>query len=133
MVNLSGMFNKAKRAVRDNPDAVRGGLDKVEGLINSTTKGKYADKLTKGRDGIDKALGVPGETRDAYREEAGRQERTDPVSTQPVDAPEPIDTPAPIDDLTRGTRPGDTGTVPRQPGSGSTGSPGGTGGTGTGV
>ena len=87
MVNLSGMFNKAKRAVRDNPDAVRGGLDKVEGLINSKTKGKYADKLTKGRDGIDKALGVPGETRDAYREEAGRQERTDPVSTQPVDAP----------------------------------------------
>ena len=106
MVNLSDMFNKAKSAVRNNPDAVRGGLDKVEGVINSTTKGKYADKLTKGRDGIDKALGVPGQTRDAYREETARTERTDPVSTQPVDAPAPIDTPAPIDDLTRETRPG---------------------------
>ena len=103
MAKLGGLFDKAKRAVRQNPDAVRGGLDKVEGLINNRTKGKYADKLKQGRGGIDKALGVPGQTRDAYRQEAERSQGTEPVSTDPVDAPAPIDKPAPLDDLTRGS------------------------------
>lgn len=115
MVNLNGLFNKAKRAVRENPDAVRGGLDKVEGVINQRTKGKYADKLQSGRGNIDRALGVPGRTRDAYREEAGRQERPGSVSTGPIDSPAPIDEPTPIDDLTggRGKQGGQPGTDAR--------------------
>lgn len=97
MVNLHGLFNKAQRAVRSNPDAVRGGLDKVEGLLNTRTKGKYTDKIQAGRGNIDKALGVPGQTRDAYRAGAGGQERPGPVSTDPVDAPTPVDNPTPLD------------------------------------
>lgn len=100
MVNLSGLFDKARRAVRDNPDAVRGGLDKVEGVLNERTKGKYADKLQKGREGLDKALGVPGQARDGYRDESGAPERTEPVTTDPIAKPEPVDRPSPIDDLT---------------------------------
>lgn len=100
MVNLSGMFEKAKRLVKDNPDAVRGGLDKVESVVNSKTGGKYQDKLAKGRDGLDKALGVPSEAGDAYREEQNRPQRPDPVGTEPIDKPRPVDPASPIDDLT---------------------------------
>ncbi len=100
MVDLSGLFAKAKRAVRDNPDAVRGGLDKVESVLNERTKGKYADKLEQGREGIDKALGVPGRARDAYREGEQAPAGTEPVTTEPVEQPAPIDTPTPVDDLT---------------------------------
>lgn len=100
MVNVSGMFEKAKRLIKDNPDAVRGGLDKVESVVNSKTGGKYQDKLAKGRGGLDKALGVPGEATDAYREERNRPHTTDPIGTDPIDTPAPVDPAAPIDDLT---------------------------------
>ncbi len=114
MVNLSGLFDKARRAVRDNPDAVRGGLDKVEGVLNERTKGKYADTLQKGREGLDKALGVPGQARDGYRDESGAAERTEPVTTDPIDTPEPVDRPSPVDDLTSQDAP----TTPGEPAGG---------------
>lgn len=109
MVNLSGMFDKAKdaalaakdkaqQAVRDTPDSVRGGLDKVEGFVNDKTGGKYADRLHQGRGNLDKALGVPGDTKDAFRQEANKPHTPDPVRADPIDAPAPIDTPSPIDD-----------------------------------
>ncbi|MDO5710754.1 MAG: antitoxin [Micrococcales bacterium] len=99
MVDVSGMFAKAKRLLKDNPDAVRGGLDKVESLVNDKTGSKFQDKLTKGRDGLDKALGVPAEAKDAYREEHQQPQAPDPVRVDPIDKPESIGTPNPFDEL----------------------------------
>lgn len=94
MVNLSGLFRKAKSAAASNPDAVRSGVEKVRSAVNTQTKGKYADQLAKGSDALDKALGVPGRTREAYRDEVSAPTpQPDPVSTDPVDAPEDIDPP----------------------------------------
>lgn len=92
MAHLSGIVGKLRRAVHSNPDAVRGGLDKFEGVINTRTGGKYADKLRKGRRGVDGALGVPSQTRDGFR--AGR---ADDVRPGPVPPPSPVDRPGPID------------------------------------
>lgn len=97
MVNLSGLFQKAKRAARSNPDAVRSSVEKVRSAVNTKTKGKYANQLAKGSDVVDKALGVPGRTREAYRDEASAPTpQPDPVSADPVDAPEDIDPPRPL-------------------------------------
>lgn len=93
MANLYGIVNKLRRAASSNPDAVRGGLDKVEGVINSKTGGKYADKLRQGRRSVDGALGVPSQTRDAYRDGASQGD----VRPSPVPPPAPVDRPAPID------------------------------------
>ena len=97
MVNISGMFDKAKdaalqakdaavqakdkaqQAVRDNPDAIRGGLDKVEGFVNEKTGNKYADKLHQGRGSLEGAIGVPSQAKDAFQDEANRPQATDPV------------------------------------------------------
>lgn len=97
MVNLSGLFRKATRVAHSSPDAVRAGVDKVQSALNTRTKGKYADHLAKGSDVIDKALGVPGQTRDAYRKEAGAPKpQPDPVKADPVNAPEEIDPARPV-------------------------------------
>lgn len=97
MVNLSGLFRKAKNLAQTNPDAVRSGVDKVENVINTRTKGKYADKIAKGSGMVDKALGVPGRSRDAYRDEANRPPaRLDTVRTDPIDPPADIDPPRPV-------------------------------------
>lgn len=94
MVNLSGLFHKAKRAAQSNPDAVRSGVEKVRSAVDKKTKGRYTDKLAKGSDAVDKALGVPGRTREAYRDEASAATpQPDPVSADPVDPPEDIDPP----------------------------------------
>lgn len=93
MPNLSGIVNSLRRLAGSNPDAVRGGLDKVEGVINSKTGGKYADKLAQGRRGVDSAIGVPSQTRDAYRDGAQEDVRTDPVPP-----PSPVNRPTSLDD-----------------------------------
>ncbi len=109
MVNLSGMFDKAKhfategsqkakKYAADNSGSIHGGLDKVEHVINDKTQGKYAGKLTKGRDQLTKALGVPGETRDGYGGEASTPTQTpQDVRTDPVEPSGPIDPTSPVD------------------------------------
>lgn len=97
MVNLSGLFDKAKNYVKEHPDSIRGGLDKVEKTINDKTGGKYSSQLEKGRQSLDKNLGVPGQAKDAFREGAhGPQDTVSgPVHTDPIDKPGPLDPPQP--------------------------------------
>ncbi len=59
MVNIGGLFEKAKQAMQSNPDKVRDGLDKVEDLIDKKTGGQYKDKITQGADALEDALGLP--------------------------------------------------------------------------
>lgn len=99
MVDFNGLVNKVKRAVGENSDTVRSGLDKVEQTINQRTGDKYADKLSKGRGGFESAIGVPKDAKDAYTDEANApQQRPDGVGTEPVDRPRPVDDPRPLDE-----------------------------------
>ncbi|WP_168583373.1 antitoxin [Gephyromycinifex aptenodytis] len=97
MVNLSGLIGKAKQMVQKNPDALRSGVEKVRGVVDDKTKGKYSDQLAKGSEMVDKALGVPGQTRDAYRDEASTPTpEPDPVKADPIEPPEDIEPPRPV-------------------------------------
>ncbi len=49
-------FEKAKKATAENPDKVRGGIDKVGGLVNSATKGRYADKIKAASDKTEQTI-----------------------------------------------------------------------------
>ncbi|MDQ2853196.1 antitoxin [Dermatophilaceae bacterium Sec6.4] len=49
-------IEKAKKATVDNPDKVRGGIDKVGGLVNNATKGKYADKIKAASDKTEQTI-----------------------------------------------------------------------------
>ena len=93
-MNFSDLVGKVKKMVSDNPDAIRGGLDKVENTINERTGGKYQDKLAQGRQGLDERLGVPGEAKDAYQEgKAQDPGRPEQVQSEPIDRPTPVDRP----------------------------------------
>lgn len=94
MVDVKGLIDKAKAFARSNPDKVRGGVDKVEELVNRKTGGKYADQVAKGAAAAENALGVPGEAKRAFTDEANAAtEPPPPVQAEPIDAPEPIDRP----------------------------------------
>ncbi|WP_082177071.1 antitoxin [Arsenicicoccus sp. oral taxon 190] len=41
---------KAKQYIEDNPDKVSGGLDKVGGLVDKGTKGRFSRQIQQGRD-----------------------------------------------------------------------------------
>ena len=49
-------IEKAKKATADNPDKVRGGIDKVGGIINNATQGKYADKIKAASDKTEQTI-----------------------------------------------------------------------------
>lgn len=49
-------IGKARKATADNPDKVRGGIDKVGGLVNNATKGKYADKIKAASDKTEETI-----------------------------------------------------------------------------
>lgn len=96
-MDLKGILGKAKQWASGHPDAVRTGLDKVEGAVNAKTGGKYADQVAKGSDAVESALGVPREAKNAFAAgaaEAGQP--VDPVSVEPIEAPAPIDAPEPL-------------------------------------
>ncbi|QQS01303.1 MAG: antitoxin [Austwickia sp.] len=93
-MDVKGLIAKAKDLARSNPDKVRSGVDKVEEVVNRKTGGKYADQVAKGAAAAENALGVPGEAKRAFAEEAGSTwKRPDAVRADPIDAPAPIERP----------------------------------------
>lgn len=58
MRNLGGLMSAARKAIQENPDKVRMGLDKVEQAVNKSTGGKFSGQLSKGHDMVGNALGV---------------------------------------------------------------------------
>ena len=94
MRDLNSLMVKARKAISDNPDKVRSGLDKVEQLVNKSTGGKFSDQIHKGSDAVGNALGVkkgdsvPGSVRDP--------ENIPTMPTAPAPKP-PKATPPPAD------------------------------------
>ena len=54
-------FNKAKDLARDNPDAARSAIDKVEDMLDQQTGGTFKDMIDKGGDFVEQQLGVTPE------------------------------------------------------------------------
>ncbi|MBJ8340634.1 MULTISPECIES: antitoxin [Antrihabitans] len=46
---LKGVVDKGKDAAAKNSDKITGAVDKAGGLIDKKTKGKYSDKIEKGK------------------------------------------------------------------------------------
>ena len=57
-MDLKGLVDKAKEALRGNPSLI----DKGGDAIDKATGGKYADKVDKAQDAARKAVGVEGDT-----------------------------------------------------------------------
>lgn len=95
-MDFGGLFDKAKEFATKNPEQIREGLGKVEGVVNEHTDGKYAEHLAKGIGAVEDALGVPGQTKKAFTDEMGHPEGTSPVTVDPVDAPSKIRPPEKI-------------------------------------
>lgn len=55
-MDLSGLVNKAKAALKGNPDLIEKGGD----AIDKATKGKYAGQVDKAQDAVRKAVGTEG-------------------------------------------------------------------------
>lgn len=57
-----GIFDSAKdalqKAVKSHPDQVADAIDKVEGVVDKKTGGKYTDQISAGGDRLAGALGV---------------------------------------------------------------------------
>lgn len=45
-----GLFDKARRYLRSNPDKVQRGIDKAASTLDERTKGKYSRKINKAAD-----------------------------------------------------------------------------------
>lgn len=91
-------IEKAKKATADNPDKVRGGIDKVGGLVNNATKGKYADKIKMASDKTEQTIQhqVGGTTAHA---KADFKSSPQPDADAPFNpAASPIADPTPIND-----------------------------------
>lgn len=91
-------IKKAKKAAVDNPEKVRGGIDKVGGLVNNATKGKYAAKIKSASDKTEQTIqqqagGTTAGTKDDFASDP------QPDADAPFNpAASPIDRPTPIND-----------------------------------
>jgi hypothetical protein len=47
--SISGMVNKAKEAVSENSEAVKGAVDKAGDAVDKATGGKHAEHVNKGQ------------------------------------------------------------------------------------
>lgn len=81
---------KAKKAAADNPDKVRGGIDKVADAANSVTKGKYADKIKDASDKVEDAVQKGAHSKPLDQTLGAKK------GTKPGYVPDPIDPPEPI-------------------------------------
>lgn len=61
MVDFNELVNKAKDFASKNPDKVREGITKAEGLISAQTGGKFDSQIHSAGDQVEKQLGVPDE------------------------------------------------------------------------
>ncbi|MGB3301183.1 antitoxin [Gordonia sp. (in: high G+C Gram-positive bacteria)] len=56
-MDMDGIVNKAKDALKSNPDLIEKGGD----MIDKVTGGKFADKVDQAQDAARKAVGADGE------------------------------------------------------------------------
>jgi uncharacterized protein YjbJ (UPF0337 family) len=69
-----GLQGKAKTTVGENQEKIDGGIDKAADFVDEKTKGKYSDKIEKGKDAahraVDKIGGDDGGSAEQPKDEA---------------------------------------------------------------
>ncbi|NMN96495.1 antitoxin [Antrihabitans stalactiti] len=53
---LKGVVDKGKDAVSKNADKIEDAVDKAGGFVDKKTKGKYSDKIQKGKEAAKKVI-----------------------------------------------------------------------------
>ncbi len=105
-------LDKAKDYAREHPDQADSVLDKIEDALSKQTGGRFDDLIGKGRDAVDAALGLPGDTpAQPPAQPADPAPPSDP--TQPTEPSEPAQ-PTPTDPG-QSAPPADPGSTPTDP------------------
>ncbi|MBO3128544.1 antitoxin [Dermatophilus congolensis] len=89
-------LGKAREVAGENSEKVTSGLEKAEEFVNEKTGGKYAEVVAKGKDGLESALGVAGDAKEALKEELQGEHKPEAVSVDPIAAPEGVEPPKPV-------------------------------------
>jgi hypothetical protein len=84
---LDGGADKAKDAVVQHEDKIVAGIDKAAGVADSTTKGKYSDKIGTGADKAKDAVSKVAETHKAKTAAKAPPEGGAVVEQPPTDPP----------------------------------------------
>ncbi|GAC68259.1 antitoxin [Gordonia soli] len=78
-MDLKGLVDKAKSALKSNPDLIEKGGD----AIDKATGGKYADKVDKAQDAARKAVGAdPKQAPQAPQQDTPKQDPQNPPPAQ---------------------------------------------------
>lgn len=105
-MNAGNLFSKAKQAVEkakkvaaDNPDKIKGGIDKVAEKANTVTKGKYSDKIDKATHKVEDAVAkqTQGKGQNGPAESLGEQASSG-STRRPGEVADPVERPSKIDD-----------------------------------
>lgn len=74
MSSYGGVFGKVKDFIQGHPEKSQQGLDKLRGVIDEKTGGRYSEQIERARNTVGGTLGIPGE-------------QTEPAPGQPVPVP----------------------------------------------
>lgn len=108
MVDLGGLFRRAKgkgadlaakapSVARQAATEARSTAGAVGEVLDDRTGGRLGEAVAKGGEVLGSVAATPGEVRDAFRAEAGRDtHRPDAYRPDPIEPPAPIDRPDPI-------------------------------------
>jgi hypothetical protein len=55
-MGIKELLGKGRKAAEDHADQIKAGIDKVEGLADKATKGKYSDKIVAAGDKLEKLV-----------------------------------------------------------------------------
>ena len=64
-MGIKELLGKGKKAAEDHADQIKAGIDKVEGLADKATKGKYKGKIEAAGDKLEKLVPEGDDTPDA--------------------------------------------------------------------
>lgn len=56
---LGGFIEKGKELISEHPDQAKEGLEKLEGILDERTGGKYTDQLKQGEKMVSGQFGLP--------------------------------------------------------------------------
>lgn len=108
MADFSRLFRRARLTGRNlaqgAPSQARQAADEVKRTaeamgeaLDGRTGGRFGEALARGGEVVDRVKGTPGEVREAFREEAGREGyRPEPYRPDPIEPPAPIERPDPL-------------------------------------
>jgi len=94
MRSYGGVFGKVKDFIKGHPAKSQQGLDKLRGVIDEKTGGRYSEQIERARNTVGGTLGIPGEQTEPAPGQPGPVPG-EPAPGQPVPVPGQPTRPAP--------------------------------------